>query len=162
MKPTVNLKKSSNAPQQQVHEALSRIARSQVYVGIPEGSARKDGDQISNAELMYVFSKGSPARGIPARPVLEPAIEASDNKGRIADSLAGAARHYFDGQPAEARAELEQAGQIAENASKRWFTDPRNNWAPNAPSTVKRKGSSRPGMDSGQLRGGITYVVDEK
>jgi hypothetical protein len=32
---------------------------------------------------------------------------------------------------------------------------------PNAPSTIRRKGSSNPLIDSGEMRGAVTYKVDD-
>ena len=55
---------------------------------------------------------------------------------------------------------LDRAGTIAESASKRWFTDPRNGWEPNASSTIRAKGSETPGIDTGQMRRAITHIVE--
>ena len=36
------------------------------------------------------------------------------------------------------------------------------NWVPNAPSTIKRKGSNKPLIDTGRMRQSVIYVVREK
>ena len=112
---------------------------------------------VNNAQLLYIHSKGSPARNIPARPVIEPAISAPDNKKAIAYELANAARASLEGKPVTRH--LQRAGIAGMNASKAWFTDSRNNWAPHKPSTIKAKGSDKPLIDTGALRASITYVV---
>ena len=99
---------------------------------------------------------------IPPRPVLEPAINAPDNKANIAAELKLAAQGVLEGRPADATQHLSKAGQVGSNAAKRWFTDPRNGWPANAPSTIKAKGSDRPMIDTGELRRAITHVVEEK
>jgi hypothetical protein len=117
---------------------------------------------ISNAQLLWIFSKGSPLRSQPARPVLEPAVSAPGNKEAVAAELAGAARAALAGKQVEVTRYLKRAGLAGQNAARAWFTDSRTGWAPNAQSTIDAKGSDRPGIDTGAMRAAITYVVDEK
>jgi hypothetical protein len=172
-------------------KALERIRNSDVLVGIPAANSgrqakaaaisaieatgkRATGARIkqqiknyqgqgtatvNNAELMFLFSKGSSLRHQPPRPWLEPAIEAS--KQIITPHLEAAARAVLGEDPGRAERELKLAGTVAANAAKRWPTDARNGWAENAPSTIRRKGSSRPGIDTGALRAAIVSVVRE-
>jgi hypothetical protein len=159
MRPKAKLKTTKDNTRQ-LYQALTRIARSKVYVGIPvENNPRDDDSEIGNAALLFIHAHGSPARSIPQRQVIEPAVEA--NRELITKPLGDGARALLDGDPSKARAALEAAGQLAANASIRWFTDPRNNWAPNAPSTIRRKGSDRPLINEGEMRGAITYFIDE-
>ena len=115
---------------------------------------------ISNAELLFIFSNGSPLHGQPARPVIEPAIEQPETAERIARALAAASTAALDGNEAGMMDALDRAGTIGESAAKRWFTDSRNGWAENADSTIRAKGSDRPGIDTGQMRRAITHVVE--
>ena len=114
--------------------------------------------KINNAQLMYIHTNGSPARGIPARPVIEPALAA--NKELIGEALNAAADALLAGNAEEAEKAFKSAGQLGANAAKRWFRDPRNGWVENSPSTIKVKGSDKPLIDTGELRRSITYVVD--
>lgn len=159
MKPRVKLKTTrDNTPQ--LYRALTRIAKSKVYVGIPpENNERDDGEPIGNAALLFIHSHGSPAQNIPQRQVIEPAVEA--NRDLISKPLSEGAAALLNGDAGKARQALELAGQLAANASIRWFTDSRNGWAPNAPSTIRGKGSSRPLIADGEMRAAITYFVDE-
>lgn len=161
MKPTVNVSSSVGGLAKMKAE-LAKLSRKHVYVGVPEDkSARKKG-VVTNAQLMYLHSNGSALQGIPARPIIEPAIEAPDNKALIAKQLGAAARATLDAKPDEANDSLELAGMQGRDASVNWFTDPRNNWAPNSPVTIARKGSDRPLIDTGELRRSLTYLVEEK
>lgn len=119
------------------------------------------GTPYSMAHALYIESHGSPAYNVPPRPIIEPAIEAEDNKEMIAKQLARAASEAIDGKPGETRASLHRAGLTAQNAVRDWFEDPRNNWPANTPATIKKKGSDRPLVDTGELRKAITYVVVE-
>jgi hypothetical protein len=119
---------------------LEEVSRLQVYVGIPEEKSSRPGDgEITNAELCYIHTHGSPLHGIPARPIIEPAIEAEDNKEAISVELSEALKSVLDGKPQTARAHLEKAGQEGEESARDWFEDPRNQWPPNSPETVRRK-----------------------
>lgn len=184
MKPPVTLSQIDKSVE--LFNSLRKLSQQQVYVGIPESSAadraRKISElqssvkgtsrratrkrnryakmlsqQVTNAGLLFIHSKGSDLKHIPARPVLEPAIEA--NKDAISAELQAAAQLALDGQDPTPR--LKRAGMASQNAARRWFTDPRNNWAPNAPETIQRKGSSQPLIDTGAMRAAITYVVKE-
>lgn len=141
-----------------MYRSLQKLNKSEVFVGIPaDNDPRNNDDEITNAELMFIQSRGSPLNNIPARPVIEPAIE--KNRKVISQELAAAAKARFAGSPEQSLKHLNRAGTIAVNAAKRQFTD--NDWPPNAPSTIRRKGSDRPLIDTGQLRRSITYVVAE-
>lgn len=115
----------------------------------------------SDATALYIHSHGSPLWQIPPRPIIEPAIEAKGNIEPIRDELKEAATAVLDGDKAEAVRHLKRAGMTGQNAARGWFTDSRNGWAPNAPSTIKAKKSDRPLIDTAQLRKAITYVVDQ-
>ena len=117
-------------------------------------------NKVNNAQLLYIHSKGSPINNIPARPVIEPAIQATGNKEAIAYELSKAVSASMEGKPSLMF--LKRAGIAAQNASKAWFTDSRNNWAPNKAATIKAKGSDKPLIDTGALRQAITYVVEDE
>jgi len=141
---------------------LSQLRRAEVLVGIPAPKTQRKGAAITNASLLFIHSKGSPKRRIPARPVLEPSIVA--NKAIITPHMGKAAAAVADRRPDIARRELNLAGTVAANGAKRWFTDPRNNWAENAPSTLARlpkakRAGKRPLIDTDQMRRNITFVV---
>lgn len=106
---------------------------------------------------MYIQSHGSPLWHVPPRPIIQPAIE--DDKEEIATLLKEAMKAVLDGDQERAMQYLNKAGLEGQGASQDWFTDPKNNWAPNAAYTIEQKGSDRPNIDTGELRKAITYVV---
>ena len=139
---------------------LKELKNLAVYVGIPqEGSSRGDGENVNNAELLYLHSQGSELQHIPARPVLEPSI--AKNKDQIAKLLGAASAEVLKGNVSLVKPKLEQAGMYAATKAKDYFVDPDNGWEPNSPRTVERKGSSRPLIDTGSMRNAITYVVGD-
>jgi hypothetical protein len=107
---------------------------------------------------MYLHEHGSFAYQVPARPIIEPAIE--DAKASIGKLLIQAAKSAMNGQPFAS--DLQNAGIYASNEVKGWFTNAKNGWPPNSESTIKRKKSSKPLIDTGALRQSITYIVRGK
>jgi hypothetical protein len=158
----VNIGFTSSGPGMgQIQRGISALEGADALVGIPESDpTRNAGDPISNAELLFIFTNGSPLRGQPPRVVIEAAIETEPTKSLIAKELAAACTASMDGDEEGMISHLDRAGQIGESASKRWFTDPANDWAPNAASTILAKGSDTPGIDTGQMRRAITHVVE--
>lgn len=164
-------------------QRLKKIQRTEILVGIPESeAARKDGE-MNNPTLLYIHTKGSPLRNLPARPVIEPALEDEMNAARIIDDLRKVVDLVFANKFDQARKQMEITGKDAANMIRMWFVDPKNNWEPNARATVLRKlkklskkkrtemiadydaGNERidkPLIDTGELRKAITYVVKEK
>lgn len=173
-----------------VTKSLQELKNLDVLVGIPEAKSSRKSGEITNAELGYILSTGvhasdvqtkvsqgikagqsynqaleafklaygDPAFGIPARPFLEPSIEA--NLDRVTRQQNTVINAVLDGK--DPHKEAEKLGLLCQNIVKSWFTDPRNHWPPNAPSTIAKKGSDRPNIDTGQLRNSITYVVRDK
>ena len=138
-------------------------------------------DDVTNAELLFIFSKGryakpgqsaaadlylhakgSPMQNQKPRPVLEPAVEADGNRQPIAAELAASVKASLAGDKELAVKKMKRAALQGQNAARSWFTDSRNNWAPNAPGTIARKGSDRPGIYTGAMRAAIVGIVKEE
>jgi len=114
----------------------------------------------NQALALYLHSKGSLAYAVPPRPIIEPAIVATGNKEKLAEDLRRAAQANLSGQDvATVERYLTATGLDAQNIVRRWFTDPRNGWPPNKPSTIRRKGSAQPLIDTGELRKSMTFVI---
>ena len=162
------------------HGVRSQSMRREMDPDVKSG-ARK----YSEAYSLYVQAHGSPMFSIPARPIIEPAIEAMGNKEPIAAELGEAIKAALDGSKPQCVAHMKRAGMIGQNAVRAWFTDPRNGWPQNSPATIaekigKLKGAkfkaaksvldsgenlasiNTPLVDTGQMRKAITYVVGQK
>lgn len=118
------------------------------------------GMKYSQAHTLYTREHGSPMMSIPPRPVLQPAIE--DRKPEISMVLADAGRAALLNDVAVYEANLNKAGMVAASAAQGWFENPQNDWPPNSPRTIRRKGSDQPLVDTGEMRKAITYVVRDK
>jgi len=160
MPPTIKVTKTSRLPQ--LKADLKRLVNTDVLVGWPESAAGRNEEGVTNPQLAYIHTNGSPLQNIPARPILQPAISEPENNRLIGEQLGKAAQDVLQGKPEAAENDLHRTGMLATNIVKRWFVNPANSWAPNAPSTIARKGSARPLIDTGQLRRSATYVVRDK
>jgi hypothetical protein len=113
---------------------------------------------VTNAQALRIFTLGSSLNNQPARPVIEPAIQAKGNKERIVAEIALATKSFTEGRIYQADQHLDRAGRIARDAAKDWFFDTRNGWPENSASTVAKKGFDQPGIDSTAMRNAITFV----
>jgi hypothetical protein len=157
-------------PSDSVANRVSAInARAKKFTSTRKSSAKKKtalekalaSTTLSNAQILRIFSRGSSLNKQPARPVIEPAIKASGNKEKIVGFIAQAAKEKLAGRNYLSTLALRKAGEAARNACKAWFTDSRNNWAENTPETIRRKGSSVPGINTSAMKNAITYVERE-
>ena len=175
----------------EIFESLKELASKKLFVGVPDSTKHDNkGDDITNAQLLYIhthgirepsmrhemqhdldsgvpYSKahemyihehGSPLWHSPPRPVLEPAID--DSKEIISEQMRKSISVFLDGE--NGTAELEKVGMLAQNVCRAWFTNPKNGWPQNSEDTIKKKGSDKPLIDTGELRKSITYVIKEE
>ena len=131
----------------------SYIRHHEVVVGVMDGE---------NASLLYMHETGVPSRNIPPRPVMKPALAQTDVKKEMQGCYRSAILHaMFLGDVEGAEQELNKMGMAGRDACKKWISDG-TNLAPNAPSTIARKGSSVPLVDTGSLLNSFTYEIREK
>jgi len=155
IEPTVSL-----INKQQVQQALKDLAKrlqgpTRVLVGVPKGAGAYE-DGLTIATVAAVNNFGSADGHIPARPFLEPAItKGAPQYQRLAEIMIP---KVLSGSM-DMTTLLEQMGNLAEGHVKQEITD--LDTPPNAQSTIDRKGSSSPLIDTGALRQSIRYVIDE-
>lgn len=129
-------------------------------VGIPSTAPRpvdkktKKPLAINMASLALIHERGSAANNIPARPFMKQTRQRVE--GRFARLLRRLYKQVVNGKvnPQNGLAKL---GVDYEGEMKNTFTV--GQFVPNKPATIKRKGSSRPLIDTGHLRQSITSKV---
>ncbi len=122
----------------------------EVRVGIFQGSNRHAGG-ITNVEVGIINEFGAPSAGIPARPFLSTAADI--HKRTWMNLMVKALEKALEGKMTPIQA-LEVVGlKAAADVKKVLLT---HAWVQNKPGTIKRKGSSRPLVDTGQLVNSIT------
>lgn len=135
------------------HKAKIKKAGLVLTVGVHGDAGAHSGDGISLPELAAIHEYGL---GVPARPFLGPFAEKSRESvtRRIGEAIANGLVKGGD-----ALAGIRILGEWCVGQIKAAIAAgiPQ----PNAPSTVARKGSSKPLIDTGQLRNSITYKVSK-
>jgi hypothetical protein len=141
-------------------KAVEALTLREVLVGIPEDKADRPGGDVSNALLGYVHEFGSPARNIPARPFLMPAVR--DDQERIARLLGAGARKAASGEKGAGEQALNAVGLVVSTDAKKKITG--GIPPPLRPATLaaRRRRSftgTTPLIVTGSLLRSITYVV---
>lgn len=130
---------------------MRELERHSVKIGIQAGEGEQDGTDLLDIAIYNEFGTAT----IPSRPFMrQTADRQADNAGKIGE-------RYL---------ELVITGKLTPvNAYRRlgeWYQGVQRDavrhggWAPNAPSTIRRKGSNKPLIDTGKLVNAIRYEVE--
>lgn len=124
-----------------------------VRVGVPSGTTEADGTPVALIAAVHEF--GSPERGIPERPFLRTTIQA--NKGKYVQlnrkNLVAVLNKTMTVEQA-----LGQLGEVAKGDVQANIRD--GTFKPLEDATIKRKGSKKPLIDTGQLRQSIAWEIE--
>ena len=134
-------------------ERIAALGDPKVYIGIPSSTNARQGAS-NNATIAAVHELGAPTRGIPARPFLIPTMQ--NNADKYTTLMAQGFRNAL--QDKEKAAEVyEKIGLVASSDVKDYIVS--GQFVPLKESTIDRKGSSKPLIDTGELRNSISYEV---
>ncbi len=152
---------------QKYAKTIDDVKNKAVFVGLPKEKATKkyqDGMSVIRIGAIHEYGMGNN----PQRSFLR--VPFAENKKEIDEFIQK--RFKMSGKEISPIQALEQIGVFAEGISKKSFV--KNNWVANAPITisggwmrspsgkpfkVKGKGSSKPLIDTGNLRDSITSIV---
>jgi hypothetical protein len=128
-------------------------------VGFPQGKGAEtpwydSGESILEVAIQNEY--GLPAANIPARPFMQ---QSGPKIQEAYDEAAGKAGEAIMAGELDVDTFLEAAGQQSVGIIQ--DTIATGSFAPNAPYTIAKKGSSVPLIDSGDMRKFVTYVVRE-
>lgn len=150
-------------------DAINRLNKMQVLVGIPAGPQRDDAP-LTNAEIGYLQSTGATIQigsqtvTLPPRPFLDMGIEESQETTTA--YLKAAAEFTIEGLANKALHELEKAGQVARDAAKRVIGDG-DRLQPLSEKTLESRRAKgikgeKPLYATHKLMDSITYIVRRK
>lgn len=143
----------------QARQALKKkidefITDKTVLVGIHEDAGvhkdAKKGEPIHNALLGAILDQGTDDGNIPARPWLKPGVASGNEEYKSIIE-----RVIADGENPENALEL--IGVVAVGKVQQFMTELKT--PPNSPITIKRKKSSNPLIDTGNLRQSVTSSI---
>lgn len=132
---------------------LDELASYVIKVGFPEGSGGYE-DGTTVAEVAAYNDLGTST--IPARPFME---QAFNNHGDVMKGLCEQAQAILSSGGA-AQAALDTVGSGCKALIQAEIVS--GGFVPNAPSTIRQKGSSTPLIDTGTMRGSVSYVIESE
>jgi len=130
-----------------------------VKVGFPASKA--SASSIEKAVWNEFGTRGGASGGgwggpVPERPFMRNAIRA--NKGKYRDAMAVSAGKILRGET-QLDTVMNKLGIVAQGDIQSEITSLSS--PPNSPVTIALKGSSKPLIDSGEMRGAVTWKVDK-
>lgn len=134
-------------------QRIASLGEPEAYVGVPSSENARQGVS-NNATIAATHELGAPSRGIPARPFLIPTMK--ENSTRYKDLMAQGFRSVLAGE-STAEEVYEKIGLVASNDVKAYIVS--GSFVPLKQSTIDRKGSSKPLIDTGELRNSISWEV---
>lgn len=142
-----------------ITKTLNEINNYRLEIGIfSTKTKRKIQVGMTNAELMFIHENGSPLRNIPARPVLQMTLDYA-SKNLVPQTIDKCIDFALSGRSNEIKVELDKLAMKIENYARKLIYSNDGRLAPNAPSTIARKGDNHPLFDTGQLARSITCRV---
>ena len=160
-------------------KGLAFLKDHRVLVGIPESSGshgkndhakthrkRKNADgesggksgSLTNVALAFLMTNGSPKKGIPPRPFLEPTFDDSGVRNRIGREMGNAVTRAANGDLTGAMNALNTAGMIGRDAVRNKIAS--NVPPPNKPATIRAKGSNVTLIDQADMLKAVEYVIE--
>jgi len=133
----------------QIIQETKLADRSYTKVGLQEGTTA---DDLSDLVMVGAVNEFGTKR-IPARPFIRTTYD--DNRGMLFELIDRQYDRILRGR-ATAKMALERIGEWLEGKTKKKIVDIQA--PPNAPSTIAKKGSSNPLIDTSQMRQSIRHV----
>lgn len=148
---------------EELKENLKHLPHYVIEIGVVDQSSKRKETAtlgITNAQIMFINENGSPARHIPSRPVLAMTIEWANTNllrptmSRFYDILLSSNFNYE-----LAEQELNKMCMRMQTYARKIIYSNDGRLAPNAPSTIAKKGDNHPLFDTGQLARSITCIL---
>lgn len=132
---------------------LKELADKKVRIGFQHGKAtEEDGTDVCDVAAWNELGTVN----MPSRPFLRKSVD--ENEGKINSFLQSKKKDLVRGVSAEQV--LKEIGIFQKDLIQEKITE--GSFAPNAESTVRQKGSSKPLIDSGRMRQSVNYVIQKK
>ena len=148
--------------------------KGKVYFGVPQETTnnrkiwadrshtrkKKAGNlKINNATILSIMEHGSPVKNIPPRELLRPVVK--KHEAKIREIFNNVYKMLLEGNEIGAEKQMDILAQRMQRWTQAYFVED-NGWAPNAPSTIKAKGSDKPLIDTSSLRQSIRGIYVKK
>jgi len=149
----VKIKDKMTADGKRFEKMLKDLGRKQVRIGFQHGKAtEEDGTDICDVAAWNELG----TEHTPSRPFMRKSVD--ENEDKINAFLQSQKADLVKGVPAENV--LNKIGIFQKDLMQEKITE--GDYVPNAPATVKKKGSAKPLIDTGRMRQSVNYVITEK
>lgn len=136
-----------------LQKILKELADKEVRIGFQQGKAtEEDGTDICDIAAWNELGTVN----MPSRPFLRMSVD--DNSDKINSFMSAQKRSIINGEPADRI--LKKIGIFQKDLIQEKITE--GSFAPNAPSTIKAKGSSKPLIDTGRMRQSVNFEIKQK
>lgn len=132
---------------------IEELKRNQVFVGFQAGQVA-DEKGVDMAQIAMFNELGTSTA--PARPFLRNSVD--ENEDVIRDQCGKELKKLTTGATAETV--LKRVGALGVRLVQEKIES--GSFEPNAPSTIKKKGSDKPLIDTGRMRQSVKYVVKRR
>lgn len=133
---------------------IEKLKAQQVRVGYQQGAAASE-EGVDMADIAMWNELGTV--NSPARPFLRQSVD--DNAAKISAFCKAQLQRLAQGST-DAETILKQIGVMQKGLVQEKIEN--GSFKPNAPSTVKKKGSDKPLIDTGRMRQSVNYVIQRK
>ena len=137
---------------------LQELSQMQVRVGFQRGKKHKGKGKRAGVDLVDIALYNELGTDtIPSRPFLAQTVDQQGDsiKQASAEMVVQVVEGKMKGKQA-----LKNIGVLVKGAVQQQMVE--GEFVPNAPSTIQRKGSDKPLIDTGQLRQGVSYKICRK
>lgn len=149
----VKITDKTTAAGKKFEKMLKELSSLEVRIGFQKGKASEDdGTDICDVAAWNELGTVN----MPSRPFLRKSVD--ENEGAINSFLRSKKNDIVSGASAEQV--LKEIGIFQKDLIQEKITG--GSFAPNAASTIRKKGSSKPLIDTGRMRQSVDYVIQRK
>lgn len=145
--------KSKDLGMAKILRGMTELSNIDIKIGVQAGERTADG-KFDLASVASIQEFGLDEKNIPSRPFMR---ETFDTKARAVASFGGQVANRVVGGAISARIAADLVGLKMAGFIQAKIVS--GSWTPNTAHTIRRKGSSKPLIDSGHLRQSIRHVL---
>ena len=149
----IKIRDTVTADGKKFEKLLKELSDKEVRVGFQHGQAtEEDGTDVCDVAMWNELG----TENMPSRPFLRKSVD--ENESKIKEFLEGEVKALVNG--ADVEQILKEIGLFQKDLIQEKITE--GSFASNADSTIQRKGSSKPLIDTGRMRQSVNYVIQKK
>ena len=150
----ITIKDEYTAEGRRMKKALEELDKLECFIGFQHGEAREgDGTDICD---IAAWNELGTSRGIPSRPFIRNTVDLHADE--INTHLEEMVKRILNGATAEQV--LREMGVYLKGQMQTEITD--GTFEPNSPSTIRRKKSDKPLIDTGRMRASVNFQIKKK